>query len=90
MMYPYLTFADGTEVTHSHLIERDGKKIVEVHFERPTEAGFDTARCRLPDYAWLRREGHYTDAEMDMFRQFMESNAHLLYKYAESGGVHIA
>jgi len=25
MMYPFITFTDGTEVVHSHLIEENGK-----------------------------------------------------------------
>ena len=37
MMYPYITLADETEITHSQLIEADGNQSVEVHFERPME-----------------------------------------------------
>lgn len=89
MMYPYLTLADETEITHSHIIEENGIQKIEVHFERPTEAGFDTARCRLPEYTWIKRDG-YTDEEITFFEQFLQNNAHLLYRYAASGGVHIA
>ena len=52
MMYPYMTLADGTEVVHSQIIEKDGVQTVLVHFERPTEGGFDSARCELPEYSW--------------------------------------
>lgn len=52
MMYPYLTFDDGTEVMHSDIIEDGGAKKVLVHFERPTETGFDSIRCELPSYTW--------------------------------------
>ena len=52
MMYPYITLADETEITHSQIIESDGQQNVEVHFERPTETGFDSARCVLPTYQW--------------------------------------
>lgn len=48
MMYPYMTLADGTEIVHSQVIEENGKKKVIVNFERPTEDGFDSARCELP------------------------------------------
>ena len=48
MMYPYITLADETEITHSQIIEVDGTQTVEVHFERPNENGFDSARCVLP------------------------------------------
>ena len=45
MMYPYLTLDDGTEIVHSQIISKDGADHVIVHFERPTEDGFDDARC---------------------------------------------
>ena len=88
-MYPYLTLADETEIVHSHLIEEDGLQCVEVHFERPTEEGFAVARCVLPTYIWIKREG-FTDKEIDKFEKFLRSNAHLLYKYAAVGGMKIA
>ncbi len=88
MMYPYMTFADETEIVHSHIIEDNGVQRVEVHFERPTEEGFDMARCVLPTYTWIRREG-FTDQEISKFERFLRSNAHLLYKYAAAGGIKI-
>ncbi|MEE0419582.1 MAG: hypothetical protein UDG86_05995 [Lachnospiraceae bacterium] len=89
MMYPYMQLADETEITHSQIIEKNNKQTVEVHFERPTEDGFDTARCVLPDYTWIKCEG-YTVQEIEKFNEFLRCNAHLLYKYAANGGVHIA
>jgi len=89
MMYPYMTLADETEILHSHLICENDTQIVEVHFERPTEKGFDTARCSLPSYTWIKREG-FNDSEIEKFEKFLHYNAHLLYKYAEAGGIKIA
>lgn len=89
MMYPYITFSDETEVSHSQIIKNNGQQVIEVHFERPTEVGFDTARCRLPAYQWIKREG-YSDEEISKFEEFLHSNAHLLYKYAANGGISIA
>ncbi len=89
MMYPYMTLSDETEIVHSHIIDDDGKKKVLVHFERPTDNGFDSARCELPDYNWIYKNG-YTDSEIEMFEKLLHSNAHLLYKYAASGGINIA
>ena len=51
--------------------------------ERPTENGFDSARCELPDYKWTEREG-YSDEEIAMFEKLLHTNTHLLYKYAEN------
>lgn len=90
MMYPYMTLSDETEIVHSQVIEEEeGKQKVIVHFERPTEDGFDSARCELPEYKWILREG-YSDEEIAMFEQLLRSNAHLLYKYAINGGIQIA
>ena len=88
-MYPYMTLSDGTEIVHSQLLEQDGVQKVVVNFERPTEDGFDSARCELPSYRWLSAEG-YSPEELAFFRQLLESNAHLLYKYAANGGIRIA
>ena len=84
-----MTLSDETEIVHSQIIEEDGQKKVFVHFERPTEDGFDSARCELPEYRWVSREG-FSDEEIQMFEKLLESNAHLLYKYAANGGISIA
>ncbi|MBR0163325.1 MAG: hypothetical protein IJQ12_01490 [Lachnospiraceae bacterium] len=89
MMYPYMTLGDGTEIVHSHLIEDSGEQKVIVHFERPTADGFDDARCELPSYTWTEKKG-FKDEEIKMFTHLLESNAHLLFRYAASGGVKIA
>ena len=89
MMYPYMTLADETEIVHSQIIEKDGLKKVIVNFERPTDSGFDSARCELPDYKWTQCQGYSKD-EIAMFEELLHSNSHLLYKYAENGGIRIA
>jgi hypothetical protein len=77
MMYPYMTLADETEIVHSQIIEEDGMKKVIVNFERPTEDGFDSARCELPTYKWLSVDG-YSKSEIEYFERLLHSNAHLL------------
>lgn len=89
MMYPYITLADETEIVHSQIIEEDGIQKVEVHFERATENGFDVARCVLPEYTWLKKEG-FSEEEIKLFEKFLQNNAHLIYKYAKIGGIKIA
>ncbi|WP_307739687.1 hypothetical protein [uncultured Parolsenella sp.] len=90
MLYPYLTFGDGTEVVHSELFNEDGVKKVLVHFERPTEDGFDSARCELPSYIWIDWEGHFSEAEKKRFERFLRDNAHLIYRFAATGGLKVA
>ncbi len=89
MVYPYMKLADGTEIVHTQVFEEDGVQKVEIHFERATENGFDSARCQLPSYTWLFQEGFSAD-EMKFFDQFVHSNAHLFYKYGTNGGIQIA
>ncbi|OUN89049.1 hypothetical protein [[Collinsella] massiliensis] len=89
-MYPYMTLEDGTEVTHSQILHEDGLDKVLVHFERPNEHGFDSARCELPSYTWTAWEGAFSDAEVERFEEFLRDNAHLLYRYASNGGLKVA
>lgn len=89
MIYPYITLADGTEIVHTQVFKEDGIQKVEVHFERPTENGFDTARCQLPSYSWLIKDGFSTE-EMAFFDKLMHNNAHLFYKYGANGGCQIS
>lgn len=85
-----MTFPDGTEVSHSQVIEDSGQKKVIVHFERPNDEGdFDIARCELPAYNWIIQKG-YSEEEMQFFNKLLQSNAHLIFRYAESGGIKIA
>ena len=86
MMYPYMTLADGTAVCHTQVFEENGERRVEVHFELPVDGGFHTARCQLPSYTWLIQEG-FSEQEMNNLEQLVRNNAHLFYKYGESGGI---
>jgi hypothetical protein len=84
-----MTLADETEIVHSQIVDEDGIKKVIVNFERPTEDGFNSARCELPTYKWLFIDG-YSKSEIEYFERLLHSNAHLFYRYAEIGGVNIA
>ncbi len=88
-MYAYMELPDETLITHSQIIEEDGIKKVQVHFERPTEEGFDSARAELPSYKWLFNKG-YSEKEIAFFTDLLHNNAHLFYKYAACGGIKIA
>jgi hypothetical protein len=88
-MYAFTELPDETLITHSHVMEANGLKVVEVHFERPIFEGFDMARCSLPSYEWIIRDG-YTDEEIAVFERMCRDGAHIFYKYAELGGAEIA
>lgn len=89
MMYPYMILSDETDVVYSNLlIDEDGQEYLEVHFERPMLHGFDSARCRIPEYRWLYNDGYseeditsFTDlikqAEKDLFERAKEATQRL-------------
>ena len=84
MMYPYVTFSDDTEITHSEMLP-DGR--VKVYIETPDiKDGFHNAICYLPDYTWEDING-YTDAEINYFKEFVRNNTHLLMEFSQKGGI---
>lgn len=83
MMYPFMELNDKTQITHSE-IKPDGK--VKVYIERPDERDcFHHATCWLPSYQWEDISG-FSEIEMQYFKEFVESIAHLVFRYAKCGG----
>ena len=89
-MYPLSILEDNTQIMYSHLKEENGIKTMDIHFERPTENGFDSIRCKLPTYEWIIWEGKYTDEELEIFEHMVRDGAHVFYELAEIGGVDFA
>lgn len=88
MMYPYCKYADETEVVFSHIMKNEkGEEIIHVHFERPTEKGFDSVRFELPSCKTLYKDGNYTDEEIEMFRTVVERGMPSFYRWARQGGI---
>lgn len=81
MLYPYMTLIDETEIVYSQLIGHGSAEKVIVHFERPTENGFDSARFELPAYRWVLQDG-YSDREISAFEEFLKKNARQIWEYA--------
>jgi hypothetical protein len=48
--------------------------------------GFDTARCSLPEYQWIKQEGFFEE-EINKFEEFLHYNAHLIFRFAQNGGI---
>ena len=85
MMYSYTKYSDGTEVVFSNIyIDEDGKECIDIHFERPTENGFDSVRITLPTYKIVVWEGNYTDEEIAFFKKVVQNSSNLFYKYAKN------
>ena len=91
MMHPYVKYSDGTEVVFSDIIKNEkGEETIQIHFERPTENGFDSIRFELPSYKILYKDGSYTDKEIELFKTVIEHGAPSFYRWAREGGIKIA
>ena len=90
MMYPYVKYSDGTEVVFSNIYIDNDQECIDVHFERPTENGFDSVRIKLPTYEVTVWEGNYTEEEIEFFKQVVKNSCDLFYKYAKEGGFKFA
>ena len=65
MMYPFCKYADETTVVFSEITKNEkDEEVIYIHFERPTENGFDSVRFELPSYNIVYKEGNYTQEEM--------------------------
>lgn len=83
MMYPFMTLNDETEIVHSEM-KPDGT--VKVYIEKPDEKdGFHNVACYLPQYDWCDNFG-FTDDEIARYKEIVESTAHLILEFAETGG----
>ena len=85
MMYPYVKYSDETQVTFSNIYIENDIECIDVHFERPTENGFDSVRIQLPTYKVTVWEGNYSEEEIEFFKQVVQNSADLFYKYAREG-----
>lgn len=91
MMYPYVKYPDETQVMFSNIYTgENGEECIDIHFERPTENGFDSVRITLPNYKVVIWEGNYTNEEIEFFKKVVENSADLFYKYAKEGGLKLA
>lgn len=83
MMYPFLTLDDETEIVHSEM-KPDGQ--VMVYVEKPDEKDcFHNAACFLPSYRWESING-FSQEELARYQEIIESTAHLILRFAKSGG----
>jgi hypothetical protein len=82
-MYPFMTLNDNTEIVHSEM--KNDK--VKVYIETPDEKlCFKHATCWLPEYKWEDIFG-YTDEEMKYLKDLVNSEAHLIIEFSQTGGL---
>lgn len=91
MMHEFVTYADGTLVVSSDIRKKDnGEEYITVCFERPVKDGFDTVIFELPSYNIVKRDGNYTDKEVEMFKTVVERGAGYFFDVARKGGMQSA
>ena len=85
-MYPFMELNDGTCIVHSAATVTGGKEQVKVYIEKPDEKlGFRHATCWLPEYRWEDIYG-FSESEMSYLKEFVESTASVIIKFARQGG----
>lgn len=78
-----MTLPDETEIVHSEMI--NGK--VKVYLETPDEKiCFKHATCWLPEKKWEDICG-YSEKELSYLKDVVESEAHLILEFAQTGGL---
>ena len=78
MVYTLCKYPDETEVVFSDILKKDnGEEYIRVSFERPS-------------YKIIKRDGQYSDEEVEEFKQIVERGANLFFKYAREGGLKLA
>lgn len=88
MMHEFVTYADGTLVVSSDIRKKDnGEEYLIVCFERPMKYGFDTVIFELPSYNIVKREGHFTDNEIAIYKTVVERGAVYFFDVAREGGI---
>ena len=78
----YRILPDETIVMYSQRKE-NGTMIV--HFERPVDDGFDSARCELPGLQWLCRKG-YVGTEIQAFETMLCREGQVLLTLGQALG----
>ena len=83
-MYYYST-VNGIIMTHSALLEKDGFDLVQVHFERPNDDGFDFLDMTLPGEIVYKSFG-FSEDEILKLKRYAKNNSSLIWDFAQKGG----
>lgn len=92
MMHEFVTYSDGTLVVSSDIRKKEnGEEYLIVCFvERPISNGFDTIIFELPSYNIVKKDGNYTDDEIEIFKTVVERGAGYFFDVARKGGIQSA
>ena len=91
MMHEFVKYADGTLVVSSDIRKKEnGEEYIIICFERPKEYGFDTVIFELPSYDIVKKDGNYTEEEIELFKSVVEKGAGYFFDVARNGGIQSA
>lgn len=87
MMHEFVKYPDKTEVVFSDIRKKEnGEEYIIICFERPRKNGFDTIIFELPSYEIIKKEGNYTEEEIEKFKQVVERGAAFFFEVAKGEG----
>ena len=82
MIYPFMTFEDDTEITHSEMLPNGEVKFF---VETPDEKDcFHSMVCYLPSYRVENIIG--SQSEVDKYVSFIQKAANLIIEFSQEGG----
>lgn len=88
VMHEFVTYSDGTIVVSSDIRKKkNGEEYIIVCFERPTKSGFDTIIYELPSYKIIKKDGNYSEKEIEMFKSVVERGASYFFEAAKREGI---
>ena len=83
MVYPFLSYPDGTEISHSEMLPNG---TCHVYVEKRDEDGScHRGRCTIPGYRWDDVE-YLTLPEFERYDEIIHSTAHLIMEFSQEGG----
>ena len=90
-MHEFVKYPDNTLVVFSDIRKKEsGEEYLIVCFERPTENGFDTIIFELPSYNVVKKDGNYSEKEIETFKKVVERGAPFFFETARKGGIQSA
>lgn len=84
VMHEFVTYSDCTIVVSSDIRKKEnGEEYIIVCFERPTKNGFDNIIYELHSYKIIKKDGNYSEKEIEMFKSVVERGASYFFEIAK-------
>ena len=84
MSYYYST-VNGIIMNHSEVMRKNGFEVIQIHFERPNDKGFDFLDMELPGGNIYKSFGFSEDDILEL-KEYVRDNDSLIWEFARNGG----